>query len=157
MTWEPWDYRAGPVQPQYALREIAAGAFDGYIKANAQQMSLARGTVWLRFAHEMNGPSYPWSIGVSGNTTWHYVQAWRRMVRIFRAEQASNVRFVWCPDRPSPNSVNVRWCFPGDAYVSYVGMDGFNGGTALDWGGWLSFEDVFDSLYTRSGESRADR
>ena len=149
VTWEPWDYRSGPVQQGYALRHIAAGRFDDYVRANARQMRRVDGPVWLRFAHEMNGQAYPWSIGINGNTAGHYVKAWRRVVRIFRAERASNVRFVWCPDRPAPQSVDVGLCFPGDAYVSYVGMDGYNAGTAADWGGWLSFEEVFGRLYRR--------
>ena len=147
VTWEPWDYRAGLDQPEYALRHIADGQFDGYIRTTAQEMRDTGGIVWLRFAHEMNRPSYPWSIGVNGNTPGDYVKAWRHVVKIFRAERSSNVQFVWCPDRPNLESVNVRWCFPGDRYLSLVGMDGYNGGTALDWGGWLSFEDVFGPLY----------
>ena len=149
VTWEPWDYRSGRVQHRYALRHIAAGRFDGYIRANARRMRRVDGPVWLRFAHEMNGHSYPWSIGINGNTAGHYVKAWRRVVRIFRAERASNVRFVWCPNVPAPHSVDVGQCFPGDAYVSYVGMDGYNAGTAADWGGWLSLEEVFGLLYRR--------
>ena len=63
----------------------------------------------------------------------HYIIAWPRVVRIFREKRATNVRFVWCPDRPSPDSIDVGWCSPGDAYVSYVRM-GYNAGTAVDWG-----------------------
>ncbi len=149
VSWEPWDYRVGRDQPGYALRRIAAGRFDDYIRANAQGMARVDGPVWLRFAHEMNGESYPWAIGVNGNTAADYVRAWRRVVTIFRAERATNVRFVWCPDRPAPRSVDVGECFPGDAFVSYVGMDGYNAGVAADWGGWLTFEEVFGQLYRR--------
>ena len=47
-------------------------------------------SVYLRFAHEMNGYWYPWSHGPRG-----YVFAWRRIVRIFDVAGARNVRFVW--------------------------------------------------------------
>lgn len=34
--------------------------------------------------------------------------------------------------------------YPGDEYVDVLGLDGFNGGSTLDWGGWLSPTQVFD-------------
>lgn len=149
VTWEPWDYRAGLNQPAYALRRIARGDFDGYVRQNARQMAEVRRPVWLRFAHEMNGRAYPWSIGVNGNTGRHYVDAWRRIVRIFREEGADNVRFVWCPLVPGPETSPLQRSFPGDAFVSFVGMDGYNAGNEADWGGWLSFTQVFGPLYRR--------
>ena len=33
--------------------------------------------------------------------------------------------------------------YPGDAYVDWVGIDGYNGGSALGWGGWIGPEELF--------------
>jgi beta-mannanase len=33
--------------------------------------------------------------------------------------------------------------YPGSRYVDVVGLSAFNGGTALDWGGWQSFGTLF--------------
>ncbi|MDP3890040.1 glycoside hydrolase family 26 protein [Nocardioides sp.] len=147
VTWEPWDYRRGRNQPAYRLKRIVAGRFDAYIRANARQMAAVNGPVWLRFAHEMNGRAYPWSIGVNGNSGRDYIRAWRRIVRIFRAQGATNVRFIWCPLVPGPGTSPIKRSFPGDKHIHYVGMDGYNAGREADWGGWLSFDEVFRPLY----------
>ena len=53
------------------------------------------------------------------------------------------------PPRPVPGEPGLAGCFPGDRFVDLVGMDGYNAGTAADWGGWLSFTDIFGDLYRR--------
>lgn len=148
ITWEPWDYRqGGPIQPRFRLSRIAAGDFDPYIRDWARAARDFGEPILLRFAHEMNAKAYPWSVGVNNNKPRHYVAAWRRVVKIFRDEGADNVDFVWCPNVPSPGAPTLASCFPGDAYVDVVGMDGYNAGTAADWGGWLTFSEVFGGLY----------
>jgi hypothetical protein len=147
VTWEPWDYRRGTVQPEYALRRIANGDHDEYLRSVAEQMKGHRHRIWLRFAHEMNGDGYPWSVGGNQNTAGDYVAAWRHVVRTFRREGATNVRFMWCPVVPSAGSPDVASCFPGDHFVDQVGMDGYNAGSEADWGGWLTLTEVFGDLY----------
>ena len=149
ITWEPWDYRRGPIQPRFQLRHIASGRFDGYIRSWARSVREFGKPVWLRFAHEMNGRAYPWSVGVNQNRAGDYVRAWRHVVKIFRQVGADNATFIWCPVVPSPGSASLSRCFPGDRYVDLVGMDGYNAGTAADWGGWLGFSEVFGGLYQR--------
>jgi len=95
----------------------------------------------------MNGKAYPWSVGVNGNLASDYVAAWRHVVNVIRDEGASDVSFVWSPLVPSPGSAPLADCFPGDDYVDLVGMDGYNAGTAADWGGWLTLTQVFGDLY----------
>ena len=51
ITWEPWDYRRGTIQPRFQLRHIAAGRFDGYIRSWARSVREFGKPVWLRFAH----------------------------------------------------------------------------------------------------------
>src|SRR5919197_5119842 len=69
VSWEPWrpvpaalgiDAQARP-QPGYRNIDIARGAQDRYITRFAQSLARFPGTVWLRYAHEMNGYWYPWS------------------------------------------------------------------------------------------------
>jgi Glycosyl hydrolase family 26 len=136
VSWEPWrpvppelgiveQFRA---QPGYRNRDIAAGAHDAYITAFARSLATFEGRVDLRYAHEMNGTWYPWSRDPIG-----YRQAWRRIVRLFRAAGASNVRFVWSPNpslflpmRSWRRSVRVYW--PGRRYVDAVGSTMINFG-----------------------------
>lgn len=147
VTWEPWDYRRGTDQPEFRLQAIADGDHDSYIRQWGRDLAEFGHEVLLRFAHEMNHHTYPWCVGVGGNTARDYVRAWRRVVRLIRAEGANNVRFVWCPLVPAPGSPDLEASFPGDRFVDLVGMDGYNAGTAADWGGWLSFNEVFGALY----------
>jgi mannan endo-1,4-beta-mannosidase len=136
VSWEPW--KPVPVQlgdaqslPQrgYRNRDILHGAQDRYIRRFARSLATFHGTVYLRYAHEMNGTWYPWSYEPR-----MYVLAWRRLVRLFHSVGASNVRFVWSPNpnlyegkRPWLEHLRAYW--PGARYVDYVGS------TMIDFGG----------------------
>ncbi|MEX2237362.1 MAG: glycosyl hydrolase [Dehalococcoidia bacterium] len=147
ITWEPWDYTKGMSQPEYALRRIIAGNFDDYVRGWARELKAYGGKVLLRFAHEMNHLRYPWSVGTNGNTAAEYVRAWRRVHGIFRQEGATNVKFIWCPNVSYAGTTPFQDVYPGAEYVDWIGLDGYNGGSGLDWGGWLSFTQVFKPSY----------
>ena len=143
VTWEPWDYAAGPNQPAYALGAINAGTYDAYIRGWARDAAAWGKPFYLRFAHEMNGNWYPWSVGVNGNTGADYVAAWRHVVAIFRQEGATNVRWVWCPNVIFDGSAPLATVYPGDAWVDWVALDGYNWGTSQTWSQWQSLTQVF--------------
>ncbi|MGE3858101.1 MAG: glycoside hydrolase family 26 protein [Dehalococcoidia bacterium] len=145
ITWEPWDYAQGPEQPRYALDRIARGDFDAYVDTWADDLATLGTPVYLRFAHEMDGDGYPWSVSRNGNTPDAYVRAWRHVVGRVR-ERAGNVRFVWCPNVTWEGSPRVPYAavFPGVEHVDVLGLDGYNGGRDVDWGGWQSFPAIVD-------------
>ena len=143
ITLEPWRHDGGIVQPEWALARIIDGTHDGYFRSWARGIKAWGKPLQLRFAHEMNGPWYPWSEDVNGNQPGSYVQAWRRVHGIFKAEGVTNVSWVWSPFIRLAGTRPLASFYPGDAYVDWVALDGYNGGTALNWGGWLSFEQLF--------------
>ena len=143
ITWEPWDPTKGLDQPTYRLANISSGAFDAYITRWAQQIKAWGQPLHLRFAHEMNGDWYPWSERVNGNSSGDYAPAWRHVRGIFRTVGADNVTWVWSPNVDYRGAIPLGGVYPGDADVDRVGVDGYNGGTALKWGGWLSFDQIF--------------
>jgi hypothetical protein len=146
VTWEPWDFRKGTVdQPDYSLARIGAGAYDDLIRRWAYAAKRYGGPIFLRFAHEMNGRFYPWCEGVNGNGPGSYVRAWRHVYDVVASVGADNVRWVWAPNVEYAHTTPFRELYPGDAYVDWVGLDGYNGGTALPWGGWHSFDQIFAS------------
>ncbi|MPZ22348.1 MAG: hypothetical protein GEU28_02130 [Dehalococcoidia bacterium] len=147
ITWEPWDWRGGMNQPEFALAHIASGEFDAYIRSWARQLRRFGRPVMLRLAHEMNHKRYPWSVGVLGNTAADYVAVWRKVRRIFRRHGASNVRFVWSPNVGYDGTTPFADIYPGNAHVDWIGLDGYNGGSQLDWGGWLTFSQIFKGSY----------
>jgi hypothetical protein len=136
LTWEPWAPGGGPEQPRYALARIADGSHDAHVAAFARQVRAFGRPIGLRFLHELDAPSYPWGSGVNGNTPQDAVAAWRHVREVFRREGAVDVTWVWCVNVPAPGSAPYAPLFPGDAEVDWVAVDGYNGGTALPWGGW---------------------
>ncbi len=146
ITWDPWDYSGGARQPAYSLASIIAGRHDAYISRWAVGIKAYGDPVLIRFAQEMNGDWYPWGVGghdegANGNRTGEFVAAWRHIHDIFRAEGAANVSWIWCPLAGHVS----RTLYPGDDYVDMMCLSGFNGGTALPWGGWRTFSDIFGS------------
>jgi hypothetical protein len=138
VSWQPWKPVASSLgvlrqsAPQWGYRnlDIANGVQDEYIKRFARSLAEFKGTVYLRYAHEMNGFWYPWSRDPN-----NYIRAWRHIVRVFRAEGAHNVRFVWSIN-PSLYETQRDWIvevqryWPGASYVDYLGSTMINFGGA---------------------------
>jgi mannan endo-1,4-beta-mannosidase len=150
ITWEPWnpgkDARLVPnatTQRTYRLANILAGDFDAYMRRWARDIHAFGGPVMLRPMHEMNGNWYPWDGTVNGNTPAQYVAAWRRMHDIFEQEGATNVTWVWSINHESvpatPENAYGAY-YPGDKYVDWVGISGFNWGTSTPDNSWQTFD-----------------
>jgi mannan endo-1,4-beta-mannosidase len=154
ITWEPWNPGSETAkvtnpagQTVYRLREITSGHFDPYIRSWARQLADLGGPVMLRPMHEMNGGWYPWGGLVNGNTPQLYIEAWRRMHRIFAEEGATNVTWVWSINHESvPDMPTNRYAayYPGDAYVDWTAISGFNWGTSAPGTRWRTFEHWYD-------------
>lgn len=142
ITWEPWEYDTV---------QIMNGNADNYIKRMAQDMKSYGKEIWLRPLHEANGDWYPWAIGYSSgrNTNSTYIAAFRHIVDIFRNEGANNVKWVFtlnC-DNVGPNT-SYEGIYPGDNYVDYNSIDGYNWGTTQSWGStWNTFDQIFSRSY----------
>ena len=141
LTWEPWAAGAGTAQPRYALARVAAGDHDAYVAAFARSIRDWGGPLALRFAHELNAPHYPWSVGVNGNTAADALAAWHHVREVF-AREGADVAWVWSVNVSAPGTVPFAELFPGDRSVDWVGLDGYNGGAALPWGGWQSPQEL---------------
>jgi hypothetical protein len=130
--WEPTD-PANPDAGRYeSFRRMLDGHHDAYIRQwarDAKAAGKASGRpVIVRFAHEAVGRWFPWSIGRHGNTRTNYKAAWRYVWGIFREEGAlPHARFMWA------NVYPFAWAYPGDRYVSYVGLTILNFGSSREW------------------------
>lgn len=148
VDWSSWDYAADPVytQPRFTLQSIIRGDHDTYIRQWATEAQQWGHPFFLRLNWEMNGNWYPWSEVRNGNRRGEYVQAWRHVHDIFTNAGATNVTWVWCVSVEYPNSLELEPLYPGDNYVDWVSMDGFN--WAADRNApWHSFEQVFGPTY----------
>ena len=106
------------------------GHHDAYIREFAEAAKAWGHPFFLRFNWEMNGNWFPWSEGVNGNQPGEYVAAWRHVHDIFTQVGATNATWVWCPNvDPASKLHDLASLYPGDAYVDWTGLDGYNWGT----------------------------
>jgi hypothetical protein len=129
VNWEPWN-PAHHLTPDFPLRAIADGKFDSYIDGWAAGLKGLGFPVLLNFAHEMNGNWYPWGYRVNGNTPADYIAAYRHVHDRFTAAGANNVKFVWNVNVVSSAGPSVAAFYPGDAYVDWMAIDGYNRNTS---------------------------
>ena len=147
ITWMSYD-PTGVTESAYTDAAIASGAFDSYIRTWAAGLKALRTTVYLRFDHEMNGNWYPWSPGVNGQTAAQYVAAYRHVHDIFTQVGATNVKWIWSPNVVYNGSWPLTQLYPGNSYVDYVGIDGYNWGTD-DGHSWQSPSGVFGATLSQ--------
>lgn len=141
ITWDPVVDGVG-----VPLQAISTGRYDAYLRQSANLAATWRGPLFIRFAPEMNLPSSAWGPMVNGNTPAAYVAAWRHVVQIFRNAGAINVRWIWSPDQDCDGRCPFTTFYPGDAWVDWLGLDGYNGGPALG-APWVSFAQEFANSY----------
>ena len=152
ITWEAWG-RINGVDPSH-VRNITTGAFDAYIDSWAVGLRSYGRPVYLRLFHEMNGDWYPWGYGVNGNTSDDLIAAWRYVRGRFQQAGATNVIWVWSPN-VEDSRVSFRTLYPGDAYVDWFGVDGYNRGTHWSSSTWQTptqvFQRSFDAIQSLNG------
>lgn len=116
VTVEPYtlapDWRTGSPQ---LFADISQGKFDEEIDNVCRELSAVKGTLYLRWGHEMEEPSrrYPWARKDADG----YVAAYRYFVTRCRT-QLPDAKFVWSPK----GSKGIAAYFPGKAYVDAVGI-----------------------------------
>ncbi|WP_198664751.1 glycosyltransferase [Lewinella sp. IMCC34191] len=145
ITWEPWvsHFPQSDSLPEArierrGLYQIAQGSYDEYIVSMAQTLREVDGPVYLRFAHEFDNPSYPWS-PAGNNAPEDYKRAWRHVWEIFRQEKADNVAWVWNPWHAD----GIEEYYPGDAYVDYFGITSLNYGPGNETIPSLTFAELY--------------
>jgi hypothetical protein len=140
---------SGPQRP-WKLSNIINGSLDPYIRRFAESAKEWGHPFFLRFDWEMNGFWFPWSEGVNGNKKGEYVTAWRHVHDVFTAVGATNATWVWCPNVDFTRKlIPLNKVYPGNAYVDWTCLDGFNWGKRTDSAGWQSFNQVFHETYKR--------
>ena len=136
-------------EPNFQLSDVIEGKFDSYIRAWATAAKAWGHPFFLRFNWEMNGNWFPWSEGVNGNKSGEFVAAWRHVHDIFTSVGATNATWVWCPNvDPEGNMQNLASLYPGNEYVDWTGLDGYNWGTnPAHPDRWRTFNQLYSSTY----------
>jgi hypothetical protein len=135
----------GQSNPNCTDAAVAAGSYDTYVHQFAKTAAAYGKPFYLRFDHEMNGNWYPWAPGTNGNSNADFIAMWQHVHNIFVQEGASNIRWVWCPNTV-PGGADFTGMYPGDAYVDYACLDGYNWGPVHP-SGWHSFRDEMAQSY----------
>ncbi|MEM7532294.1 MAG: DUF4832 domain-containing protein [Chloroflexota bacterium] len=142
LTLEPFGYSAA---------QLAAGDADAQLTAWAIEFKLwldscGGRSAFLRFGHEMNGDWYSW-----GNDAANYVAAWQHIHTLFAdlGIDSSQVQWVWAVNNVDVNTDPAENFYPGDSYVDWLGVDGYNWGESQNWSSWRDFPAVFDPMLTR--------
>ena len=160
ITWEP--FTGGSTATDIEVR-IAGGQYDTYIKTWAGRLKVFLAgpdgligndddrRVYIRFAHEMNGNWYPWSAALGGNSPASFIAMWRRVVGIFDGLGlgATHVQWVWCVNHEDVGGFSAEAYYPGDEFVDWVALDGYNWGRSETWSSWKSPAECYDAMLTR--------
>lgn len=127
------------------LHTIASGTYDSALRSWAIEAKRWGHPFLLRFDWEMNGRWEPWGTTVFNyNTPADYIAAWRHVHDIFAGEGATNVQWVWCPNAVAPRHkmTSPASLYPGDAYVDWTCLDGYNFDKP-----WTSFARLYGGSY----------
>ena len=122
---------------------IVAGSYDDIIRSQAIALRDLGGPIIVRWGWEGEGLR---------NRSWAhsgplYVDAWRHIVTIFRAEGATNVMFAWVGIAVSFTNGVAAPFYPGDDWVDWIGVDGYNWSPGRSGFPWISFEQIFSAFY----------
>lgn len=145
ITLEPW-YANSETGIKYD--SLLKGGYDEYLDEFAKKISGFNKPVYLRFAHEMNGDWYPWSGSKIGPRK--YIDIYRYVKDFFDKKGLNNVKWIFSinwESVPSARSNYFMNYYPGDDYVDYIGLDGYNWGNTKPWSRWMSFKEIFEKSY----------
>lgn len=132
----------------YPLSGILNGDFDDIIQVYAEHLRDYGHTVFMRWGNEMNLVEFPWTGYQNGKDPTKYIAAYRHIHDIYESVGATNVLWVWSPNYaswPGEDWNDYNNYYPGDEYVDWIGVDGYNWGKSSlnsnhEW-------DSFDSLF----------
>jgi Glycosyl hydrolase family 26 len=123
-----------------SLKEINEGKYDIYYEDWAEDVAQYQYPLFFRWAWEMNGTWFKWGRDAA-NAPSEFTEAWRRLHGIAKAKGANNITWVWCPNVQYLGSTPYSQLYPGDAYVDWTCLDGYNEGG-------LTFRNVFEASYS---------
>jgi Glycosyl hydrolase family 26/Bacterial Ig domain len=152
ISWDSESIPSNVNESDFQLSDIIAGRYDSYIREWAGKAKQWGHPFFLRFDWEMNGDWFPWSEGVNGNKAGEYVAAWRHVHDVFTAVGATNATWVWCPNVNWKGGIEnfraVSGQYPGEGYVDWIGLDGYNWGTNPSRSGsWQTFDQLYRASY----------
>lgn len=147
LSTNPFFFDKCPSQNMPLYKAIASGNCDNFLREAALNLKTFGKPLLLRYAWEMNIDSIEWGVGKTGSSPQDFINAWRRFHDIAKSQEASNIIWVFSPNVETSSSIPYSQLYPGDSYVDWLGLDGYNWGTSKSWTYWQSFTLVFNNSY----------
>ena len=130
--------------------KILNGEYDKYFINYAKDLKSLDYPILFRLNNEMNGDWCKYSAYHYGKDADLYIELYKYVYNVFKAEGVDNALFVWNPnERSFPNFAWNHYMayYPGDEYVDIVGLTGYNTGNYYHGETWRSFESIYDAIY----------
>jgi mannan endo-1,4-beta-mannosidase len=105
------------------FQQIVDGSDDSILEQYALDVGSLNTPIAIDFDHEFNGGWYKY--GAKYVPASEFVAAWRHIVTVFRAYDATNVIWVWNPNTDLPGTAPLAPWYPGNDYVTWIGLDGY--------------------------------
>ncbi len=134
------------------LTDITNGNYDSSIITWANAVKTWGKPFFFRWDWEMNGTwgqlgNFYWLAQAKANPT-NYTNAWKHIHDVIAGQGANNVTWVWCPNVVYSGTTPLSSLYPGDGYVDWTCIDGYNWGTnPYKSDSWKSFSQVFSQTY----------
>jgi hypothetical protein len=164
----PWsemvDFRTDKV---FSMQAILSGRFDSDLAAWARSARDSGTPLMIEFGPEANGDWFPWNGRWNGGARatspqephWpdgprRFRDAYRRLIDIFRAQEALNATWVLHVDAagtPSAEWNRVKYYYPGDDYIDWIGVSVF--GAQLPTHQWILFPTVLRQFWPQIDEA----
>jgi hypothetical protein len=108
-----------------ALVAAAAGDYNSkFYDLGKLLVNEGFGNTIIDLGREMNGKWYEWSEHrAPPSEPDAYIRAWRQIVTTMRSVPGQHFKFLWTL---YPTGTSVAQCWPGSAYVDYIGTDIFD-------------------------------
>ncbi|MCX7878080.1 MAG: glycoside hydrolase family 26 protein [Ignavibacteria bacterium] len=162
MPWSGYDKN----DKTYSLKKILKGKFDREISEWATKLRETSIPVMIDFAAEPNGNWFPWCGELNGGGKSDsygdknypdgpemYRDAYRRVIDIFRKQNALNVTWVFhvnAVGSPDEEWNRIKYYYPGDDYIDWLGMSAYG---PQRWGeSYKHFMDVMKPAYSELAE-----
>ena len=129
--------------------DVIDGTYDGYIRYFAAESEGMGPPLLPPLQLGDERVLVPLVGGGQRQQTGEFVAAWRHVHDIFTAEGGDQRDLGLVPERQlsTANWPSCRPLYPGDRYVDWTCLDGFNWGKRTGSPGWLSFNKIYHRTY----------
>ena len=149
------DLEQNRAEQNFSLANILAGKFDDDLKAWAREAKALGSPILIEWGTEPNGNWFSWNGKWNGGAKEgprRFVDAWRHIVDLTRAEGADNLQWVWHVnwlDEPEAKWNRFENYYPGENYCDWVALSAYGPLTPRAVDGTESFRFKMKTAYPR--------